>query len=163
MSLRPSNRRFCSPDTTSHELAGTAFDYLLRFSAEKLNPNTTTSPWVAEEGLAAVRVYCRRTIATMAERCLDEAKKRYRAFLRSSRTLPASYASSGVVDGMLLCPVNGVDTFRMFNRNDGAFNASQVSLYKDNVQSYSTTEPGADLSATSFLMWSWRSAQHPRF
>jgi hypothetical protein len=76
------------PLTTSHGLAGTAFDYLLRFSIEKLNPNTTASPWVAEEGLAAVRVFCSRTIATKGERCLDEGKKRYRAFLRSSRTLP---------------------------------------------------------------------------
>ena len=24
------------------------------------------------------------------------------------------------------------------------------------MQSYSTTEPGIDLTATSFLMWSWR-------
>jgi endoglucanase len=26
------------------------------------------------------------------------------------------------------------------------------------VQSYSTTEPAIDLTATSFLMWSWRMA-----
>lgn len=76
---------------------------------------------------------------------------------------PASYATSGVVDGMILCPANGRDTFKIFNGNNGASNASQVAVYKDNMQSYSTTEPGIDLTATSFLMWSWRSAQHPRF
>jgi endoglucanase len=76
---------------------------------------------------------------------------------------PASYDSSGVVDGMILCPANGKDTFKKFNGNDGKFNASQAAVYRDNMQSYSTTEPAIDLTATSFLMWSWRLAQHPSF
>jgi endoglucanase len=69
---------------------------------------------------------------------------------------PASNATSGVVDGMILCPANGVDTFKKFNGNDGAFDRSQVAVYRDNMQSFSTTEPAIDLTATSFLMWSWR-------
>jgi endoglucanase len=76
---------------------------------------------------------------------------------------PAGYASSGVVDGMILCPANGVDTFRKFNGNDGAFDRSQMAVYQDNMQSYSTTEPAIDLTATSFLMWSWRLAGKPGF
>jgi endoglucanase len=76
---------------------------------------------------------------------------------------PASYASSGLLDGMNLCPANGVDTFKKFNGNAGAFDPSQVAIYQDNMQSYSTTEPAIDLTATSFLMWSWRMAQRPRF
>ena len=76
---------------------------------------------------------------------------------------PSSYASSGVVDGMILCPANGIDTFKRFNGNDGAYNASQVAIYRDNMQSYSTTEPAIDLTATSFLMWSWRLAPAPSF
>jgi len=36
-------------------------------------------------------------------------------------------------------------------------------VYQDNVQSYSTTEPAIDLTAASFLMWSWRIAQQPKF
>lgn len=76
---------------------------------------------------------------------------------------PASSATSGVVDGMILCPSNGADTFKKFNGNDGAFDASQVAVYRDNMQSYSTTEPAIDLTATSFLMWSWRLAQRPSF
>lgn len=72
---------------------------------------------------------------------------------------PASYASSGVVGGMARCPQDGVDTFQIFNGNDGPFNAAQTAVYKDDVQSYSTTEPGIDLTSTSFLMWSWRLAQ----
>jgi endoglucanase len=76
---------------------------------------------------------------------------------------PAGYATSGVVGGMVLCPANGVDTFRKFNGNDGAFDASQVAVYQDNMQSYSTTEPAIDLTSTSFLMWSWRLAGKPSF
>jgi endoglucanase len=71
---------------------------------------------------------------------------------------PATSATSGVIEGMNLCPANGVDTFRKFNGNDGAFDPSQVTVYRDNMQSYSTTEPAIDLTSTSFLMWSWRLA-----
>jgi endoglucanase len=71
---------------------------------------------------------------------------------------PASNATSGVVDGMILCPANGTDTFKKFNGNDGTFEASQTAVYRDNMQSFSTTEPAIDLTATSFLMWSWRLA-----
>jgi len=76
---------------------------------------------------------------------------------------PASYTTSGVVEGMILCPSNGVDTFKKFNGNSGTYDPSQVALFKDNMQSYSTTEPGIDLTSTSFLMWSWRLAKEPSF
>jgi endoglucanase len=71
---------------------------------------------------------------------------------------PAYAATSGLLDDMLACPANGVDTFAKFNGNDGAYNPGAVAVYQDNVQSYSTTEPAIDLTATSFLMWSWRIA-----
>jgi endoglucanase len=76
---------------------------------------------------------------------------------------PAGYATSGLVGGMIRCPANGVDPFKIFNGNDGPFQASQIAVYKDNVQSYSTTEPGIDLTSTSFLMWSWRLAARSTF
>jgi endoglucanase len=71
---------------------------------------------------------------------------------------PAYGATSGLVDGMVACPANGVDTFAKFNGNDGVYNAGAVAVYQDNVQSYSTTEPAIDLTASSFLMWAWRIA-----
>ena len=74
---------------------------------------------------------------------------------------PAGAATSGIVNGMILCPANGADPFRIFNGNDGAYDSSNISVYEDNVQSYSTTEPAIDLTATSFLMWSWRMAGRP--
>jgi endoglucanase len=76
---------------------------------------------------------------------------------------PASYATSGLLDGMILCPANGVDTFKIFNGNSGKYRPSQVAVYRDDMQSYSTTEPAIDLTSTSFLMWSWRLAGHPDF
>ena len=76
---------------------------------------------------------------------------------------PAGYATSGLLDGMNLCPADGGDRFRKFNGNDGAFGTSQIAVYRDNMQSYSTTEPGIDLTATTFLMWSWRMAGSPSF
>jgi endoglucanase len=75
---------------------------------------------------------------------------------------PDSYTTSGVVGDMILCPANGVDTFKKFNGNSGTYDPSQAALFQDNVQSYSTTEPAIDLTSTSFLMWSWRMALQAR-
>jgi endoglucanase len=76
---------------------------------------------------------------------------------------PSYSASSGHVSNMNKCPADGVDVYALFNGNDGPFNNSAKAVFKDNVQSYTTTEPGIDLTATSFLMWSWRMAQQPSF
>jgi endoglucanase len=73
---------------------------------------------------------------------------------------PDSYATTGLLSGMVACPADHTDAFARFNGNDGPYDSSQTAVYRDNVQSYSTTEPGIDLTATSFLMWSWRMAQH---
>jgi endoglucanase len=69
---------------------------------------------------------------------------------------PSYAATAGTLPGMQLCPANGINTFKVFNGNDGPYNASLKAVYRDNVQSYSTTEPAIDLTSTSFLMWSWR-------
>ena len=74
---------------------------------------------------------------------------------------PANDNSSGVVQGMILCPANGANPFRKFNGNDGPYDPSVYTFYKDNMQSYTTTEPAIDLTAASFLMWSWRMAGQP--
>jgi endoglucanase len=66
---------------------------------------------------------------------------------------PNSFAAKGTLGGMVACPPNGVDTFATFNGN-GA-------VYQDNVQSYSTVEPAIDLTASSFLGFSWLVAGAP--
>jgi endoglucanase len=66
---------------------------------------------------------------------------------------PNSFAAKGTLSGMVACPPNGVDVFAKFN------NAKAV--YKDFVQSYSTVEPAIDLTASSFLAFSWQIAGAP--
>ena len=66
---------------------------------------------------------------------------------------PNSAASKGTLTGMVACPPNGVDQFAQFN----SFNA----VYKDKVQSYPTVEPAIDLTASSFLAFSWQMAGAP--
>ncbi|MDP9160330.1 MAG: glycoside hydrolase family 9 protein, partial [Acidobacteriota bacterium] len=64
-----------------------------------------------------------------------------------------SAATSGLITGMATCPAGGGDVYKKFNGNG--------STYRDEVQSYSTNEPAIDLSATSFLMYSWRMSGGP--
>jgi endoglucanase len=66
---------------------------------------------------------------------------------------PNSAAAKGALTNMVACPPNGVDTFAPFN--------SSTAVYKDNVQSYSTVEPAIDLTASSFLAFSWQMAGAP--
>jgi len=73
---------------------------------------------------------------------------------------PSTNATSGLLDGMIKCPKGGGNPFKIFNGNDGPYSRPNYAVYKDNVQSYSTTEPAIDLTATSFLMWSWRLANN---
>ncbi|MCE9652098.1 MAG: hypothetical protein K8Q89_03440 [Nitrosarchaeum sp.] len=40
--------------TKNYSLIGTAFDYLLRFHIERLNPNTLKRSWVAESGVSLI-------------------------------------------------------------------------------------------------------------
>ena len=67
----------------------------------------------------------------------------------------------GGYDTMRRCPPDGHDTFAIFNGSNGGFRRSRVAVYRDNVESYTTTEPAIDLTATSFLAFSWRQAGHP--
>ena len=53
---------------------------------------------------------------------------------------------------MMKCPPEA-GCYKKFNGNG--------SVYKDNVQSYTTDEPAIDLTATSFLMYAWGIAGGP--
>ena len=66
---------------------------------------------------------------------------------------PNSFAAKGTLTNMVACPPNGVDVFAQFN--------SRSAVYQDNVQSYSTVEPAIDLTASSFLAFSWQMAGAP--
>jgi endoglucanase len=66
---------------------------------------------------------------------------------------PNSAAAKGTLTNMVTCPPNGLDQFAQFN--------STTAVFRDNVQSYSTVEPAIDLTASSFLAFSWQMAGAP--
>jgi hypothetical protein len=74
------------PLTTSHGLTGTAFDYLLRFYAKKLNPQARTRPWTAEGALALL--CAKNSLLPDAKRMFDEAQACYQEFLSSDIERP---------------------------------------------------------------------------
>jgi endoglucanase len=61
---------------------------------------------------------------------------------------PNSSATHGLVTGMIACPTNGIDMYAPFNGSGAEF--------KDDMQSYSNTEPAVDLTATSPLAFAWQ-------
>lgn len=65
---------------------------------------------------------------------------------------PTSYATKGLVPGMVACPSSNAtsDPYAQFNGH-GA-------VYEDNVQSYSTNEPAIDLTAATPLAMAWLSS-----
>jgi endoglucanase len=63
---------------------------------------------------------------------------------------PSGETSAGSLPGMRACPAQGGNAFARFN--------SAKAKYKDNVQTYTNTEPAIDLTASSMLAFSWQSA-----
>jgi endoglucanase len=63
---------------------------------------------------------------------------------------PVREAESGAPTGSAACPPDGEDGFSQFDGN-GA-------MYRDSVEYYSTNEPAIDLTAPSFLLFSWQIA-----
>ena len=66
---------------------------------------------------------------------------------------PNGVTSNGTLSGMVACPPNGVDVYSQFNNSRAVF--------KDFVQSFPTVEPAVDLTASSFLAFSWQMAGAP--
>ncbi len=61
---------------------------------------------------------------------------------------PSDEASSGEVEGMRACPAGGGDQYARF---DGS-----GSVFTDDVESFTTTEPAIDLTASSMLAFAWQ-------
>jgi len=160
-------------DTTSHGgglsvMASEAYDltnspiydtYSQRWLASILGANAWGSSFIVGDGSTTFPNCIQHQVANLAG-ALNGTSGGTPILWGAASEGPATAATSGVVDGMILCPAGGVDTFRKFNGSDGEYNQSQVAVYRDNMQSYSTTEPAIDLTATWFLMWSWRLARH---
>jgi len=63
---------------------------------------------------------------------------------------PSDEKSSGEVEGMRPCPPGGGDPYARF---DGA-----GAVFADEVESFTTTEPAIDLTASSMLAFAWQAA-----
>ena len=74
------------PLSASYGMTGTAFDYLLRFYIEKLNPFAVKAPWVAESSLEMLEEDPpERHILRRARRIVQTAKEHYQSYLGSKR------------------------------------------------------------------------------
>jgi endoglucanase len=161
-------------DTTSHGaglsvMASEAYSltgspayntYSQRWLANILGANAWGSSFIVGDGSATFPNCIQHQVANLAG-SLQGTSGGVPVLWGAASEGPATAATSGIVSGMILCPGNGTNPFMIFNGDDGAYNPSAVAIYRDNMQSYSTTEPAIDLTSTSFLMWSWRMAGKP--
>ena len=161
-------------DTTSHGagisvmaseayyLTGnSAYDtYSRRWLANILGANAWGSSFIVGDGSATFPNCIQHQVANLAG-ALNGTSGGVPVLWGAASEGPATADTAGTVPGMILCPAGGGDAFAIFNGNDGTYNPSLRAVYRDNVQSYSTTEPAIDLTSTSFLMWSWRMAGRP--
>ena len=72
------------PVTKNYTLMGTAFDYLMRFRLERLNPDCVTQPWVAETSVELTGVIPRLAFAEkQANSLLRFAKESHVAYIKT--------------------------------------------------------------------------------
>ena len=72
------------PVTKNYTLMGTAFDYLMRFRLERLNPGCVTQPWVAETSVELTGIVPRLGFAEkQAESLLKFAKESHEAYIKT--------------------------------------------------------------------------------
>jgi len=84
-----------APLTRRYSLIGTAFDYLLRFYVQHLNPDTVDRErWVAESALALITD--NPSLLSLGERIVSQAKERLCAFLETGQM------SDGLIESALL-------------------------------------------------------------
>lgn len=95
-----------APRTTNYRIVGTAFDYLLRFFLERVNPHANASIWVAEQGVRriglpqgeldgdALAEIDANPERQRAEAYLRDAKSNYEVFLRTGQLTEALLLSA---------------------------------------------------------------------
>lgn len=69
------------PQTQNYSLVGTAFDYLLRFHVERLNPHSVTRRWVAEDSVELTKV--KPSVHEKLDLLLEKVKESHESFLKS--------------------------------------------------------------------------------
>lgn len=75
-------RDILAPARTNHYIiVGIAFDYLMRFYLQRLNPKTITRPWVAEHAIEGAEH--NKSLLRKVTKIITEAKKAYSDYLKS--------------------------------------------------------------------------------
>lgn len=81
------------PQTKSYSLIGTAFDYLLRFHIERLNPNALKTSWVAETAVALVKPDLNKKLQSL----IEMTKIPYYDFIKTGKLSDSLFASTIVL------------------------------------------------------------------
>jgi hypothetical protein len=92
-------------------LIGTAFDYLLRFYLERLNPKATQSHWIAEAGLAKLGAQCQMITCIDSDETYFEDTDEFaigRAAFNRARAAHDRYIASGKITDSLIRGVIGL-------------------------------------------------------
>lgn len=82
------------PLTRHYSLVGGAFDYLLRFAAERLNPGAIAGRWIAEHVLPFVPADAYPDFVRAAEAAVVRARDQQTAYLRTGRASRALLEST---------------------------------------------------------------------
>lgn len=96
------------PLTENYSLVGTAFDYLLRFYIERLNPKAVTRKWVAEE-------------AVFGDEDLEDIlfyPRKFKKLLKKANAEYNKYLLKGVISSSLLRSVLCLAQLEVFYRRD---------------------------------------------
>ena len=110
------------PVTKSYTLMGTAFDYLMRFRLERLNPGCVTQPWVAETSVELTGMVPRLAFAEkQAKSLLKFAKESHVAYLKTG-DLSEDLLKSAVY----LAQLDGIYRAGMVDPNMGTVNPGDL-------------------------------------
>ena len=103
------------PLTTNYQLVGIAFDYLLRFYLERINGNSKTSVWAAEEGV-------------MLLDALEESSEKYqkaKSHFDGARNLYKSFIQDGLLTDELISAALRL-AYLEGTRRSGVFNEADL-------------------------------------
>lgn len=110
---------FAPPRTKHYIIVGIAFDYLMRFCLQRLNPKAITRSWVAEHALEEVKD--NKVLFGKATKIITEAKKAYLRYLKSGKIRRDILKSA-----LLLAPLDLIFRAGIVDKNIGTVDSQDV-------------------------------------
>lgn len=105
--------------TKHHKAVGIAFDYLMRFYLQRLNPKAIIRPWVAEQALEEVKD--NKVLLRKVTKTITEAKKAYSHYLKSGRM-----GRDILKSAMLVAPLDLISRAGFIDENIGTVDNEDV-------------------------------------